>query len=122
MLSSSILTRADKILNDNTNNVITVFEKEDLEKCTCEVVYDVDSYFNTNPFKNDCNSLSIVKYIESAEFLCKDYYIDRFGMKIPISELSTGSKAALLVYSNPSVIINMAEAGNKCIRSSTIIC
>ena len=54
---------------------------------------------------------SIIKFIENGTYNNDYSFIDRFGLKLDISEMSTGCKAALCVANNPKKVFNLIECG-----------
>ena len=53
----------------------------------------------------------LIKKIEQGEYLDNNSFIDRFGFKLYINNMSTGCKAALIVSANPNKLIDLRECG-----------
>lgn len=61
---------------------------------------------------NDINKIKeVIKLIEKGDLIDGYSFIDRFGYKLFLKELSTGCKAAICVIENPDRIINLIECG-----------
>lgn len=55
----------------------------------------------------------LIEEIEHGEYYDKDYFIDRFGSKLFMRNMSTGCKAALLIATNPpSYALDLTEVGS----------
>lgn len=52
-----------------------------------------------------------ISSIEKGEYYDKNFYIDRFGCKLSMDDMSTGCKAAICVHLNPEKNISLAECG-----------
>lgn len=60
-------------------------------------VFDVDSTFISTEIKDIEHASNMIRLIDKGQFNGGSSFIDRFGNKLLISELSTGCKAAILV-------------------------
>ena len=83
---------------------------ESYDNVPANTVKDCDYVFNTGYIQIDEHALNIVKYIEDALDITPRYFLDRFGFKLYLSNLSTGSKTALLVNSGYGPVC-LAECG-----------
>lgn len=75
------------------------------------IVNDVEKQFAELNLKCTEKEIELVKRIEQGKLLDSTSFIDRFGYKLYLSELSTGCKAALCVLNFKDRIINLAECG-----------
>lgn len=78
---------------------------------TDRLVQDVEKQFDMIKLLGTELDKEIISCIEHGEYYDKNSFIDRFGNKLDISELSTGCKAALCVVNCPHFIINLIECG-----------
>ena len=83
-----------------------------------EFILDVESEFNKTRIPYNGIIKRIVKDIDCGEVINDDGiiydYIDRFGYKLPISDISTGAKALITTVINKDKVINFKEAGLNC--------
>lgn len=86
-------------------------ERGDIPK-NVEVIHDVEKEFSLlDDVKNTETVHELMRYIEHANW-CNEYsFIDRFGCKLYISNLSTGCKAAILAVLSPDKIVDLRECG-----------
>lgn len=75
------------------------------------VIDDVEMCFSKITLKYNEEEKTIVKLIDNGELIDNNSFIDRFGYKLYVSELSTGCKAALCLLNCPDKIINLKECG-----------
>lgn len=76
-----------------------------------EVVWDVEKEFNFIDLKETSETRKIIETIEKGKWLDTESYIDRFGFKLWMDNMSTGCKAGLVAASTPNKIINLRECG-----------
>lgn len=72
---------------------------------------DIEALFWSETVNDDKETRKILKEIEQAEYGTPEYFIDRFGLKVSMTELSTSAKAAILVHNNPGAEIDLTEVG-----------
>lgn len=82
-----------------------------VEKPGLEIVNDVEKEFDTLKLKGTATEKRLIEKIEKGKWNDSDSYIDRFGFKLRISDMSTGCKAALCVANLPEKVINLRECG-----------
>ncbi len=75
------------------------------------IIDDVNVAFSELTLCGDSNEETILDTIDEASFCDSMHFYDRNGAKTAISLLSSGAKAALLVYHNPNNTINCIEMG-----------
>lgn len=62
-----------------------------------DTVFNVDGEFIKTEIKDTNNAALMVKLIDKGTYNGGSTFIDRFGVELPITDLSTGCKAAILV-------------------------
>lgn len=87
--------------------MLEVFDSELVEA----EIKDIDAAFSKLIVPVDQNTLAIVRAIDNGRLIDSNSYIDRFGVKLYVSELSTGTKAAICVYCNSDQIVDLQECG-----------
>lgn len=75
------------------------------------IINDVEKEFAKTKIKGYDIERNLIKYIEKGTFLDEYSFIDRFGYKLRITELSTGCKAALCVQHCPDSVVDLIECG-----------
>ena len=77
---------------------------------------DVEALFKSiSLVKNDFN-IKVIEEIEQGTYNDEISFIDRFGFKLYLSNMSTGSKAAICVNTIQDKIINCVECGKNAIN------
>ena len=74
-------------------------------------IVDIDAAFSKLILEADDNMNNLVKSIDGGTLIDSYTFFDRFGVKLYVSELSTGCKAAICVYCNPDKIVDLQECG-----------
>lgn len=74
-------------------------------------IRDIDAAFSKLIVPVDENTQAIVRAIDKGSLIDSNSYIDRFGVRLYVSELSTGTKAAICVYCNADKIVDLQECG-----------
>lgn len=77
------------------------------EMCTT----DIEELFLKINLTGTLEERKVIELIEQGKYNDKISYIDRFGFKLHLSEMSNGCKAALCILHNPNKEINIAECG-----------
>lgn len=77
-----------------------------------DIVTDVEKEFSTLTIQGTNIDKILIEKIEKGRYNDSISYIDRFGYKLHIDDLSTGCKAALCVANLPNKIIDLIECGN----------
>ena len=75
------------------------------------VITDVEAAFGDVVLKDDETTKNLLYNIDKAKYLNEFYFIDRFGAKVSVLNLSTGCKAALCVHYLEVKIIDLKECG-----------
>ena len=92
--------------------MLKIIINENNNKLLANIVNDVEKEFKQiQIFGSDLDKILIEK-IEKGTYLDKNSFIDRFGYKQYLNNISTGCKAALCVANIPEKIINLVECGN----------
>lgn len=93
------------------------------------IIIDVEFEFRTVELKDTPLTRKLLREIEKGQFDTGMTFIDRFGVRLFTSELSTGCKAALLTEYRPDYIIDTVECGfnardsiiRNCTKGSVIV-
>ena len=75
------------------------------------VINDVEKQFALFHLQCTDKEKELVQKIEQGNLINSTSFIDRFGYKLYLSELSTGCKAALCVLNSKDSVINLTECG-----------
>ncbi len=76
-----------------------------------DCIFDIEKEFDRIKLEVSADEKTLVKQIEGGNLISKDAFIDSFGYKLHISELSTGCKASLTVLHSDHWL-NIRECGN----------
>lgn len=87
-----------------------------------KVVRDVEKEFASLILKGTEKEKELVRIIEKGELLDSTAFIDRFGYKLYLSELSTGCKAALCVLNSADKVICLDECGLNARDAIILLC
>lgn len=74
-------------------------------------ITDIEALFKQIRIKGTEEEKAVIAKIEQGKYNDDNSFIDRFGYKLYLSELSTGCKAALCVINKPDIQINLIECG-----------
>lgn len=85
--------------------------EEEVEKSGLEVVRNPADLFELMGLKDTQESRDIIKNIEKGSYLSSSSFLTRFGEKIPITFMSTGTKVVLLTTMIHDKIIDLRECG-----------
>lgn len=72
---------------------------------------DIEGLFKQITVSGTPQEREIIEKIEQGKYNDSNSFIDRFGFKLYLSELSTGCKAALCVVNKPNTPMNLIECG-----------
>lgn len=75
----------------------------------------VDTDFEFSQILNvplDSRLQKIIQVVDGAELRHNNKIVDRFGETLPISCISSGSKAAVVILMNPEYIVDLKECGS----------
>ena len=84
------------------------------------IVIDLEKQFDSIEIKGNELDKELIKEIDQGEYIDNTTFVDRFGNRLYMSELSTGCKAALCVANSTDEIIDLKECGLN--ARDTIIC
>lgn len=76
------------------------------------IIHDVEKQFKQIKIQGTDLDKLIIETIEGGKYNDTESFIDRFGFKLHLSEISTGCKAALCVANCKDLIIDIIECGN----------
>lgn len=79
-------------------------EDKDIEK-------DVEMLFNSIRVTGTKEEREVLKLLEQVEYLDENFVLDKFGMKLWIDSISTGSKTALCILNNTDKWVSSIECG-----------
>ena len=85
-------------------------------------IVDVDKEFAKLKIKCSAYERKVIELIDKGKLLDGKSYIDRFGFKLRLSEISSGSKTALCVINNPDKIVDTAECGLNALSAIICVC
>lgn len=91
--------------------MLTIYFDGEILPNNKEYVKDVEEGFKKLRINETELNKKLIAKIDNAKWNDNHSFIDRFGFKLYMSELSTGCKAALLVNNMPEAIINTRECG-----------
>lgn len=77
-----------------------------------EIIHDVEKAFTQIRLTGTDVEKELIQLIDKGSYNDSNSFIDRWGYKLYLSELSTGCKAALCVISNPDKLVDLIECGN----------
>lgn len=83
---------------------------------------DVEELFWRTHITKSKDVEKALNIIEGGQWVNDDFFIDRFGYKVALEDLSTGCKAALCVLSYPDKIIDTKECGVNAIDFIISVC
>lgn len=92
---------------------IKSFEDESLCRDISKIkqTQDIDSDFDFEKIPDRDEAKQLLAEIEHGRYLDESSYIDRFGCKRDIDDLSTGCKAAIIVLNNPDREVDLTSVG-----------
>ncbi len=83
---------------------------------------DIEALFKQIRIKGTNEEKAVISKIEQGKYNDDTSFIDRFGYKLYLSELSTGCKAALCVLNKPDMQIDLIECGINALDVILSIC
>lgn len=87
-----------------------------------KVIEDTEKQFRTCVLQISQEEQKLVEFIDGGYFDSRATYVDRFGTRLPISELSTGCKTALCVLHYKVHIVNLRECGSNAVEGILRFC
>lgn len=87
-----------------------------------KIIHDVEKGFSKLQLKCTEKEKKLVQTIEQGQLLDSVSFIDRFGYKLYLSELSTGCKAALCVLNYKDIVIDLVECGRNARDAIITLC
>ena len=82
----------------------------DAENCQADIV-DIDAAFSKLEIVVNDVVKNIIKAVDTGNMIDESTFEDRFGVRLYLSELSTGCKAAICVALMPDQMIDLQECG-----------
>lgn len=86
------------------------------------VEHNVEKLFDTIVLKGTPTERKIIELIEKGHWNDGNSFIDRFGYKLRIEELSTGAKAVLCVLNCEDIVVDTIECGLNAISAMICFC
>lgn len=83
---------------------------------------DIEALFKQIIVTGTAAEKEVISKIEQGRYNDENSFIDRFGYKLYMSELSTGCKAALCILNKPEMMINLAECGINALDVILTVC
>lgn len=91
--------------------MLRIFIDEVPEDVKLEIVNNVEEQFAKITLHGTDLDRKLIEEIEQGKYSNTERFIDRFGVALYYSEMSTGCKAALCVVNSPDKIIDLVECG-----------
>lgn len=102
--------------------MLTIFDRNLHIESNLPIEKDVEKLFATIHLKGTQEERKIIEVIEQGKW-CDDLsFIDRFGFRLPLDELSTGTKAALSVLNRPDIILDTICCGVNAVDAMVCFC
>lgn len=76
-----------------------------------ELIMDNEAYFAFVDTSDNSFIRRVLETVEQGSYLSEDSFIDRFGYKLPIDYISSGSQTLLNIYSHPDKLFYGGEIG-----------
>ena len=76
-----------------------------------EIEHDVEKVFAMTKLKGTPEEKLAIHLIDKGQWYDENRFIDRLGVGLYLTELSTGCKAVLSVLNNPDKVIDLKECG-----------
>lgn len=99
-----------------------IYDKGLNERLPLRVEKDAEKLFALTPILGSGTDRILIETIEQGRYLDKYSFEDRFGHKLYLSELSTGTKAALSVTNNDDVILDTRGIGENALEAIICLC
>lgn len=91
--------------------MLTLFFRDENKDLQLDAISDIEMAFKKVRLTGTEDEINVMQMIDGATYNDSESFVDRFGYKLHLSELSTGCKAALVVIHNPDKIVNIIECG-----------
>lgn len=93
--------------------MLTILFKDEEKKIdqNLKIIRDVEEAFKKTKLTGTKKEKALIELIDEGKYENSFSFIDRFGFKLYISELSTGCKCALVVQNNPDAVVDIRECG-----------
>lgn len=86
------------------------------------VIHDIESEFTTVVLQDTAEVRRIISTLEKGGYVDANSFDDRFGTRLPITDLSTGCKTALLVLCETGKVIDTLECGYNALSAIITTC
>ena len=95
---------------DKNQKEVCMLQVFDAENCRADIV-DIDAAFSKLEIVVNDAVKNIIKAVDAGNMIDGSTFEDRFGVRLYLSELSTGCKAAICVALMPDQMIDLQECG-----------
>lgn len=92
--------------------MLYIYHKETFDYSKNKVTENVEAAFRLIEVRGSDLDRKLIEEIEGGQYLDSASFIDKFGLRVSISELSTGCKCALYVANRPAEFVDTVECGN----------
>ena len=89
---------------------------------TMPVIRNVETAFGLNKFSFDETDRKIIRTVEQGELADDKTYLDRYGYHLPLSEMSTGSKAGVVVNHQTDCLVDLRGCGINAKSAIIVFC
>lgn len=97
-------------------------DEEDYKSCGLELVSNVEVEFLRIPLEPSSVNRKVMQLLEQGKWQNSKEYTDRFGIRRSIQNISTGSKALLVVENSVGKLVDMMEAGFNAVSLGISVC
>lgn len=97
-------------------------DEDDYKSCGLELVSNVEVEFLRIPLEQSSVNQKVIQLLEQGKWQNSEEYIDRFNIRRSIQNISTGSKAILVVENSVGKLVDMLEAGFNAVSLGISIC
>lgn len=93
-----------------------------IDEIPANTINDAEMAFDMIKLTGDEIDRKLIHSIEKGEYLDTSWFVDRFGGKRSLFDMSTGRKATLAVHHNPNTPVNFAEVGDNALSYLIMYC
>ncbi len=97
-------------------------DEDDYKFCGLELVPNVEVEFLRIPLEPSDVNQKVIQLLEQGKWKNSEEYTDRFGVQRSIQNISTGSKAILVVENSVGKLVDMQEAGFNAVSLGISVC
>lgn len=97
-------------------------DEEDYKSCGLELASNVEVEFLRIPLEPSNINQKIIQLLEKGKLESPEEYVDRFGIRRSVRDMSTGSKALLVVENSVGKLVDMLEVGFNAVSIGVSVC